>query len=83
MAIQRHIPLIKFLGPRKLLSHPPASMPSFSSPTTSSTLSAAPSVTIRQNIQVLSYETSSLLPARYQLLPFSDAELQAIDVRID
>ncbi|EGF84372.1 hypothetical protein BATDEDRAFT_85277 [Batrachochytrium dendrobatidis JAM81] len=72
MAAHRHIPLIRFLGSRKNITHTPNASTISSNP-------VLPTVSMNKTGRVISYEWLSQLPGRYQPLPFSDAELQAID----
>jgi hypothetical protein len=69
-------PLIKFLGPRKLLWKPA------SSPTFVTTEAQPKTVTIANGTMLVQYESTDQLPKKYQPIPFSDLEMQAIDVFI-
>jgi hypothetical protein len=67
-------PLIQFLGPRKLLWKTQVG-------TTVVSTDAQPKTSTSANgITLIQYESLDQLPKKYQPIPFSDLEMQAIDV---
>ena len=79
------IPLIKFLGAsRKSINTPKASSFQSAAPL-ASTLSAAQSqkpLTIHQEGNRIIYESAEMLPKRYQTRPFTETEMNVINVSI-
>ncbi|KAI8897098.1 single hybrid motif-containing protein [Globomyces pollinis-pini] len=78
---QHRQPLIKFLGPRKLLwgSKPVSESLSKSTPPQPIAFNQ-PTVTVTQGgVRVIEYESILQLPKRFQPLPFTDAELETIN----
>lgn len=84
-SLAARIPLIKFLGAsRKSINTPKAS--SFQSPAPmASALSAAQSqkpLTIHQEGNRIIYESAEMLPKRYQPRPFTETEMNVINVSV-
>jgi hypothetical protein len=86
----KHIPLIKFLGPRHLLPHNPSpsssSSSSFPSPTSAAagpqSVSAPPQVVKKGGINVVYYDNIKQLPRSFRTKALSEAEMAMIDVSI-
>jgi pyruvate/2-oxoglutarate dehydrogenase complex dihydrolipoamide acyltransferase (E2) component len=64
---QPRVPLIRFLGPRKLIKH-------------TVKISSESNATKQNGARFIQYESIYHLPKRFQPIPFSDAEIDAIDV---
>ncbi|KAI8922512.1 hypothetical protein DFJ77DRAFT_27350 [Powellomyces hirtus] len=81
---KKHVPLIKFLGPRKFLQHPHAPpTASHSSPSSSTSAShLASQLSAPQQPQrvgnAITYASPAQLPKRYQRRMLTEAEIVAI-----
>lgn len=73
ISLRKHVPLIKFLGPRKFLQHP-------ASPSTATAHQTAPTSAPRRVGNAVAYDSLEQLPRRFQKKTFSPQELDAIDV---
>ncbi|KAI8588982.1 hypothetical protein BDZ88DRAFT_452593 [Geranomyces variabilis] len=72
----KHLPLIKFLGPRSLLQHSRPSAPHASHQQPPRPTQAAEP---KRSGNTVSYESAALLPRRYQRKPISQAEIDAVE----
>ncbi|KND04138.1 uncharacterized protein SPPG_01573 [Spizellomyces punctatus DAOM BR117] len=69
IALRKHVPLIKFLGPRRFLKHPSTS------PAAQPQTVAAP-----QRVgNAVNYQSIEQLPRRFQKKTFSQKEIEAVD----
>ncbi|KAI8922840.1 hypothetical protein BC831DRAFT_474124 [Entophlyctis helioformis] len=71
----KHVPLIRFLGPRKFLAHAGAG----AATPAAGRAAAAPQVAVSNGVRIVTYESEFALPPRYRQLPLSAKELAAID----
>ncbi|KAJ3033376.1 hypothetical protein HDV00_006395 [Rhizophlyctis rosea] len=79
--LRKHIPLIKFLGPRAKLQHSSPSATPTPQPTASSSpsSSSARASTSSSGVRILTYDAITQLPKRLQRKGLSEKEIAAID----
>ncbi|KAI8800752.1 hypothetical protein BJ742DRAFT_685785 [Cladochytrium replicatum] len=74
--LHRHIPLIKFIGPRAAVPHPP--LPEWTAPAQS--VASPSSESAANGARVFLYDYHVQLPRKYQRKAISQQEIDAIQV---